>query len=156
MIDFDLIEDFARKAHEGQTRWGGEPYFDSHVMVVAGLVVGSRMLKTYNQLEEARALALVHDVDEDTDMTPDDIERCFRHAGFNKHNARSLVVCDLDLLTRREGMTYTEYITRLVKEGDPVTWAVKVADLTHNMSDLKKGQRSDKYGLAKGWLESLV
>jgi (p)ppGpp synthase/HD superfamily hydrolase len=71
---------------------------------------------------DVMAAAVLHDLIEDTSWTIDDLIR----EGF------SLNVVDwIDLLTRRPGEEYTEYIKRLSvsKEASKI----KIADLRHNM-----------------------
>lgn len=71
--------------------------------------------------ETSAIVALLHDVVEDTDYTPDDL----REMVFSNE------VCDaLDYLTHREGVPYMDYVRR-IKE-NPVAVRVKLADLAHN------------------------
>src|SRR3954463_9306275 len=71
--DVGLIErayDFAAKAHDGQRRKSGEPYF-THPAAVAGVIADLR-------LDTASICAgLLHDCVEDTLATVDDLEREF-------------------------------------------------------------------------------
>lgn len=60
----------AEKAHEGQTRKSGEPYF-AHCVAVAGILVEMKMDA------ETIAAALLHDVVEDTNVTLDELRREF-------------------------------------------------------------------------------
>ncbi len=71
--DLDLVRRaylFSKKAHEGQTRQSGEPYFQ-HPLAVAGLLTALRSDVT------AIAAGLLHDTLEDTLATPDELERQF-------------------------------------------------------------------------------
>ena len=72
-VDAGLIErayDFALKAHEGQRRKSGEPYF-THPAAVAGVIADLR-------LDTASVCAgLLHDCVEDTLATVEDLEREF-------------------------------------------------------------------------------
>lgn len=61
---------FAEKAHQDQTRFSGEPYF---IHLVAATKI---LLKIQPDLETICA-CLLHDVIEDTPITPDEIERRF-------------------------------------------------------------------------------
>lgn len=56
----------AARAHEGQVRKDGQPYI-THPRAV------SRMLARYGFSEAVQAAALVHDVLEDTDVTPQEL-----------------------------------------------------------------------------------
>src|SRR6185503_1643679 len=71
--DVDLIErayHYGAKAHQGQTRKSGEPYF-CHPINVAGIITELR-------LDTASVCAgLLHDVVEDTLATTTDIEHDF-------------------------------------------------------------------------------
>jgi GTP pyrophosphokinase len=60
----------AEKAHEGQTRKSGEPYF-THCVAVAGILVDMKLDA------ESIAAALLHDVVEDTNVTLDELRREF-------------------------------------------------------------------------------
>ncbi len=73
--DFSVVEqayNFARAAHEGQSRRSGEPYIQ-HPLEVALIVV--RDVHLVNR--EALAAALLHDVIEDTPCTKEHIEKEF-------------------------------------------------------------------------------
>ena len=91
--------------------------------------------------ETTTVVALLHDIVEDTDCTPDDLRRM----GFSEE------VCEaIDLMTHREGVPYMEYVKRI--KTNPVAVKVKLADLRHN-SDLTRmekpterdKQRAEKY-----------
>lgn len=88
--------EFARKAHEGQVRKSGEPYF-THVVATA------KTLAELHQDASAVAAGFLHDVVEDTDITTEEIEKNFgkeirfivegvtklgsyRYHGADKHN----------------------------------------------------------------------
>ena len=63
--DIDLIRrasEFSQRAHEGQTRISGEPYF-LHSLAVANI------LAELNLDAETVSAAMLHDVVEDTDVT---------------------------------------------------------------------------------------
>lgn len=83
--------------------------------------------------EEYRRLAFFHDALED-DWSP----VCLRYLGTVERMA-------LKLLTRKEGQTYEEYITRILSRGGQVGRAaaiVKVVDLEHNLSRLDAERES--------------
>jgi GTP pyrophosphokinase len=61
---------FASKAHEGHTRYSGEPYF-IHPSAVA------RHLAELGMDAETIAAALMHDAIEDAKATPEEVEREF-------------------------------------------------------------------------------
>ena len=62
--------DFAVKAHEGQTRFSGEPYI-IHPLNVANILID------YHPDEDSIITALLHDVAEDTSFTIEHIEARF-------------------------------------------------------------------------------
>ncbi|MGI6590121.1 MAG: GTP pyrophosphokinase [Eggerthellaceae bacterium] len=76
--------------------------------------------------EEEICVALLHDVMEDGAITADDLAR----AGMS-----APVIQALELLTRKPGMPYLDYVRNLA--GNPLARAVKVADLHHN-ADLSR------------------
>lgn len=71
--------------------------------------------------EATTAVALLHDVIEDTDYTLDDL----RKLGFTED-----VVSAVGLMTHAEGVPYMEYVAEIKK--NPIAKAVKLADLRHN------------------------
>lgn len=71
--------------------------------------------------ENTTAVALLHDVVEDTDYTLDDL----RKIGFTED-----VVSAVGLMTHAEGVPYMEYVAEIKK--NPIAKAVKLADLRHN------------------------
>ncbi|OVE81222.1 GTP pyrophosphokinase [bacterium M21] len=103
--------DIANNAHRDQKLKNGQPYIlhPLHVM---------------NQVSsiEAKIVAILHDVVEDTETELVDLEA----AGFAPEIMRAV-----DLLTRRDGDDYKEYVKALAK--DPLAREVKLADLRHNM-----------------------
>lgn len=89
-------------------------------------------------------MALLHDTLEDCDsVTYDTLAESF---------GLSITIC-IELLTKREGDSYLDSILRV--KGCEIATAVKIADLTHNMSDLHEGSLKEKYRLAKYILENL-
>ncbi|MFT3786148.1 MAG: HD domain-containing protein [Tepidisphaeraceae bacterium] len=71
--------------------------------------------------DEARIVAMLHDVVEDTDTTLDDI----RAEGFSE-----AVVHALSLVTHDKGSSYADYVVRAKQ--NPIARAVKLADLHDN------------------------
>lgn len=129
---YDAALQVATAAHEGQTRWGGEPYI-THPIAVAESITGlSIVIEAY-----VKAVALLHDVVEDTPLTCDDLSVTgFPYAVVNAVHA----------ITKVKGESYAVYIQR-VAEND-IARRVKIADLNHNLKSLKKGSMKDKYLLA--------
>lgn len=91
--------------------------------------------------EITTAIALLHDVVEDTDYTLQDLI----DMGFPRE-----VTDALALLTHEEGVPYLEYVAGI--KADPAARAVKLADLAHNSDstrldsvDEKALERIEKY-----------
>ena len=101
---------FAVEAHKGQKDKGKKPYI-YHPIYVAEHVEG----------DIAKSVAYLHDVVEDTKYTLEDL----RNAGFSDE-----IVDAVDVLTKREGMSYEKYIEKVAK--NPLATTVKLADLEHN------------------------
>ncbi len=106
-----VAESIARRAHEGQVDKAGRPYID-HPAWVAAHVDGAG----------ERAVAWLHDVLEDTDLTCGDLMA----EGVGEDVVEAVVA-----LTRRRGEPYDLYIGRL--SSNTLARAVKIADLRHNL-----------------------
>ena len=143
--------EFAQKAHSGQTRkYSGLPYIN-HPIAVASIATatfhGECNDDAYSGiLDDADTIfvvALLHDTIEDCeDVTFEKLER-----EFGLEIARYV-----ELLTKVEGENYLDTILR-AKRTD-ISKRVKIADLTHNISDLPLGTQYDKYEMALYILQS--
>ncbi len=132
----DLAARIATEAHEGQTRWDREtPYITHPAAVARALIEGG-----YG--EDWVAVAWLHDVLEDTNLSSADL--------LNKGVSHDLVHSVM-LLTKKRGQSYLDYI--LLLSYDNVARDVKMADIRHNMSDLRPGSMYQKYELALYILE---
>jgi (p)ppGpp synthase/HD superfamily hydrolase len=134
----------AQEAHKGQPRHDNITPYISHPMAVADTFTG---LKGYDGVsgEEIRAIALLHDVIEDSNTNLWDLI-C---AGFSDN-----IIKTVDILTKKDGINYLDYILK-VKENS-IAKIIKLADIRHNLSTLdpkKKAQR-DKYLLSIYILEN--
>ena len=76
--------------------------------------------------EETCAVALLHDVVEDTDITLGDLEKL----GFGEK-----ILEAISLMTHGEGVDYMDYVAKI--KTNPIARAVKLADLRHN-SDMTR------------------
>ena len=140
---------FAKMAHAGQKRWDGSDYFENH-----GRIVGEYVEKHIEELipnnysywykemysrEQLIEAAYLHDVLEDTAYKLDDF-RIFTQ----------LIVISL---TKSKNATYFDYI-KSIKDSCVMVpaRAIKIADLRHNMSNLKEGAMKDKYRFAMDYL----
>lgn len=104
--------EIATHAHAGQFQKHSaeEPYI-THPLAVMQMV-GSM---------DARIVATLHDVIEDTDVTVDDL----RDAGFSER-----VIHAVEILTRRADESYADSILRCIS--DSLALEVKLADQEHN------------------------
>ncbi len=132
----------AYDAHHGVLDKNGAPYV-FHPYEVAGRMDD----------EVSAAVALLHDVVEDTDLTFDDL----RSKGIPED-----VIVPLTLLTHEPGVPYMEYVARIGT--DRVATKVKLSDLAHNMDasrycrDMNEDElrRMEKYAKAKEYLEECL
>lgn len=127
---------FAMKAHGGQTRQSGDPYF-SHPLAVAAILTELRADPA------TVATALLHDVVEDTDVSTEDIQ-----ANFGEEIARLVDgVTKLSRIELRDEETkQAENFRKLVvaMADDVRVLLVKLADRLHNMRTLHYIQKADK------------
>ena len=105
----------AKKAHAGQVDKAGIDYIQ-HPLYVASQV----------KTEQEKAVALLHDVLEDSDITAADL------LAYGLSNE---VVTAVQTLTKKKGQSYQDYLEK-VKSND-LARVVKLADLKHN-SDLSR------------------
>ena len=101
----------ARGAHAGQVDKAGAPCINHPLRMAATL-----------ESTEAKIVAILHDVVEDTPITLDDL----RAAGYSPR-----IVGAVDGLTRREHESYEAFIERAA--ADPIARQVKIADLRDNL-----------------------
>ncbi|ROL69327.1 GTP pyrophosphokinase [Pseudomonas chlororaphis] len=131
----------AAMAHEGQVDKGGAPYILHPLQVMLRL-----------QDPQARTVAVLHDVVEDSPVSLEDL----REQGFSEG-----VLSALEALTKREGEDYQAFVERAGR--DPLARQVKLADLAEN-SDLsripapsaKDLERVAKYRRAIDYLEGFA
>lgn len=128
--DLDLIErayNFSEKAHAGQKRKSGEPYFE-HPKATA------YKLATFRMDDETIAAGLLHDVPEDTDFDLRDIKKEFGS------EIASLVegVTKLGRLKYRGMQRYVENLRRMfvAMAKDIRVIVIKFADRMHNLETL--------------------
>ncbi len=107
----------ATNAHDGQFDKGGSPYIMHCIKV---------MYYTRSTDPEILAIAVMHDVVEDTKVTYKDL----RDAGMSER-----VIEGVRALTKVHGETYEEYKARV--KMNPDARIVKMADLRHN-SDIRR------------------
>jgi (p)ppGpp synthase/HD superfamily hydrolase len=109
----------AHMAHDGQRDKIGYPYI-RHVRQVAERLADPR----------DKALAWLHDVVEDTDVTLDDLRAL---------NFPADLVAEVDAITHRAHEPRGDYYARIRRAGDRVV-RVKLADVDDNMDPLRRAQ----------------
>lgn len=127
----EIARALAHKYHEGQFRWDKVTPYVTHPEAVAANFTD----------EKLKAVALLHDVIEDTPCTVIDLKK----AGIPMD-----VIGSVAFLTREEGQDYLEYILELKK--DEMARQVKIADINHNLLTVSPKNQS-KYKLARYILE---
>ena len=149
-IKFRALE-LAQKAHNGQFRkYSGLPYIN-HPIAVASIATatfhGECNDDAYSGiLDDADTIfvvALLHDTLEDSAYVT--FEKLDSEFGLE-------IARYVQLLTKVENENYLDAILR-AKSTD-ISKRVKIADLTHNISDLPPGTQRDKYRMALHILQS--
>ena len=102
--------DLAYSAHHGQKDKAGRPYF------IHPFTVAMKM-----ETEAEICTALLHDVVEDTGITPE----------YLRENFTPEIAEAVDVLTHRDGESYDEYILKI--KANPLACKVKLSDIEHNM-----------------------
>lgn len=140
---------FAEKAHQGQFRRDGKPYF-THLEAVANKVemdwfslIPREAQDIWNKHKNhVVAAAWAHDCMEDCGVTSQQL----LDEGFS-----SMTVDIVDTVTRKSGETYFDFIMRIRDSGaySVGAVAVKLADINHNLKNLEEGSLKDKYRLSQ-------
>ena len=111
----ELALSIAMEAHRGQFDKVGIDYIE-HPIFVASQV----------DSEEEKAVALLHDVIEDSSVTAEELQ----NAGLPE-----TVVTAVQILSKKKGQDYQTYLENV--KSNPLARVVKLADLKHN-SDLSR------------------
>ncbi|MEJ2566329.1 MAG: GTP diphosphokinase [Gammaproteobacteria bacterium] len=137
--ELDVIRracDWAQRAHSGQRRHSGEPFFQ-HSLAVANILLGLRLD------HETIAAALLHDVIEDTPITYQEIEASFgpRIAKLVDGVTKMEAIQTFPGVNERGGKkehAHTEALRKmlLAMAEDIRVVLIKLADRTHNMRTL--------------------
>jgi len=124
--------ELAEAAHAGQKRkFTGEDYIN-HPVRVAWRCINY----TSFTIDQDVAIAICHDVIEDTETSIEDIKDLFN----------PYIVDGIIALTRKEGENYFDFIMSI--RNTPY-YRIKIFDLDDNMPDLKEGCLKDKYRFAR-------
>ena len=124
----ELALQIAQKAHVGQVDKAGKDYI-LHPITVS----------SYMDTDTEKAIAYLHDVLEDTNVTVDELRTIFSNE----------IVDTVITLTHRKDESYFEYIQRISKS--KLAKKVKVADLLHNLdiTKIKEPSKQDYERLEK-------
>lgn len=135
------FEEFVKRAHEGQYRRGGEPYF-KHLSNVASKF-------DVIQEFETKMVAIGHDLLEDASITAFDL-RGFKPLKESNLYLNPLICEAIEILTKDKYDDYMEYIERIKSD----RWArkVKIADIIDNLNDLPTDKQMKKYAKALNYL----
>ena len=137
--------DFAKAAHEGQLRDSGEPFFN-HPFEVA-LILADLELDL-----DTVAAGLLHDVIEDTDVTPEELEQEFG----------SLIFALVDGVTKLEKLPFKNRLEREAENLRKMIFAmakdirvilIKLADRLHNMRTLRYLDQERQIKIARETLD---
>ncbi len=110
MASIERALQIATGAHEGQKDKHGQPYILHPLRVMSAV-----------ECEAEKVVAILHDVIEDTSVTPEYLRR----EGFDE-----AILAALDCVTQRKGESYADYVVRC--KGDQIGRRVKLADLEDN------------------------
>ena len=129
MLD-EVALQIAIVAHEGQVRKGnGEPYVNHSKRVGDKLPSGV-----------VRAGGYLHDVLEDSN--DEELKKMV-------YRLPKAVVEIVELVTRKPGETYYQFIHRIAESGNEDAMWLKLTDLNDNLATLEEGSLKDKYRFAK-------
>ena len=139
LADEDLLNKayvFSMRAHGGQTRKSGDPYF-SHPLAVAAILTELRADPA------SVAAALLHDVVEDTDTDIEEIERLFGpEVAALVDGVTKLSQIQLKSEASKQAENFRKLVVAMADDVR-VLW-IKLADRLHNMRTLEHHQNEDK------------
>lgn len=136
-----LAKDLAERAHKGQTRWDKKTPYITHPAAIVE-AIKSKYSWAGETLHMLCAVAWLHDVVEDTDVTLKNL----KELGFDE-----IVIENVDAITKKNHEEYYQYLKRISEYY--IASVVKIEDITHNLTNLKKGSMRDKYLLAIEYLK---
>jgi len=144
----------SQEAHRGQTRRGGEPYFN-HCEDAAERVLEKGLLENWDTgtLGLRVALALAHDTAEDTSidiyMWKDILEKA---NAYCRGDILDNFLTGLSALTKYDGQDYQAYLEGVKKHDDALI--VKFKDIASNLYDKPTLKQMEKYSKALSFLVS--
>ncbi len=148
---YEVVDKLAEKYHKGQLRKDGKEYI-THPRAVVEIAISMYDSKVNygtglaDELSIIKAVAVGHDILEDCAVTSEELREEMLKLCNNEKEVDN-VIFFLDVLNKDNYKSYLSYI-RWVKTTNLST-LVKLADLEHNLSDLKPGSLRDKYELAQ-------
>ena len=116
----DIARQIATEAHKNQFRHDNVTPYITHCEAVASIFKD----------DEYKAVALLHDVLEDTNVSCNDIL---------KLGISNKILANVLILTKPNNITYLEYIEQL--KSYPIARAVKLQDIAHNYPTSKESAR---------------
>lgn len=139
MKDFDDEIQLIVTAHADQFDRGGQPYYLHPISVMNRL--------PSNASDDVKIAALFHDLFEDTDITAEDL----RKLGYSEN-----VITMVNLLSRKPGPTYMEFIQSIVDSGNKGAIMIKIADNEDNIDPNRIAQLPpEQQGIVKRYAKSL-
>ncbi|NHK27558.1 RelA/SpoT family protein [Parvularcula flava] len=127
---------FSMKAHGGQTRSSGDPYFTHPISVAA-------ILTELKADPETIVTALLHDTVEDTDTTVEDIERLFGPSVAELvDGVTKLSLMEMRSAETKQAENFRKFVLAMAQ--DVRVLLVKLADRLHNMRTLHYIKRKEK------------
>ena len=124
----EIAREIATRAHEGQFRRGGVVPYIEHPRSVVSRVEND---------PDASVVAWLHDVLEDSEITPEELKR---------EGIPAPLIDAVKILTRSNNVQYGEYIAGIA--ASPLASKVKVADMLANLSDNPSRKQIRKYAKA--------
>ena len=114
--------ELCRKLHADQTDKCGQPYWIHPFTVAMSYFSGYGDVKSIS----CTIVGLLHDIPEDTGMAVEALAQLIELTDEE--------IAALKLLTRQNGMSYTEYIDSIGESGNEIAINMKLDDLLHNMN----------------------
>lgn len=148
------VDEFAELSHRNQKRWDGSPYI-AHPRAVGRFAraLATKFWPTLSEeeLDIFEVMGLAHDLAEDQAVSEDYFISLLYASGYGDSHDLERLRIGLKILNKNN---YPDYLAfTLAAKANGEARVVKIADITHNSSDIKKGSMSDKYKLALWILE---
>ena len=153
------VLEFATKAHEGQLRkYGNNIAYITHPEATAKIAVDAHLnngkvpesFKDNASVEIILSVAYLHDVLEDTNVEKDELHK-FLMASVDANHVSIIYDAVLLLTKSKQDFDLFQYLDSI--KTNYYAKLVKLADNTHNTSDLKDKKKLDYYRLIRYYLE---